>query len=67
MATVDCVVAAVASVGVTSCTEFDVDVVVTDMADATAAEAKDAFLHICKVGVPMSEADFEKAVSWAAP
>lgn len=40
-------------------------VVVTDMQDATAAEAKHAFLHICKVGVPMSEKDFENAIAWA--
>lgn len=40
-------------------------VVVTDMENATAAEAKHAFLHICKVGVPMSEKDFENAIAWA--
>lgn len=41
-------------------------VVVTEMTNATAAEAKDAFVHICKVGVPMSEADFNSAIRWAA-
>ena len=40
-------------------------VVVTNLEQATVEEAKDAFLHICKVGVPMSAADFEAAVSWA--
>jgi hypothetical protein len=40
-------------------------VVVTDMEGATADEAKDAFLHICKVGVPMSEEDFKKSLAWA--
>jgi hypothetical protein len=38
--------------------------VVTSLEYATAEEAKDAFLHICKVGVPMSEADFEAAIAW---
>ncbi len=41
-------------------------VVATNLEQATAEEAKDAFLHICKVGVPMSAADFEAAVSWSA-
>jgi hypothetical protein len=40
-------------------------VVVTEMQGATAAEAKHAFLHICKVGVPMSEQDFEASLAWA--
>lgn len=40
-------------------------VVVTDIKNATAGEAKDAFLHICKVGVPMSEKDFDAAIAWA--
>lgn len=40
-------------------------VVVTDIRNATAEQAKDAFLHICKVGVPMSEKDFDAAVAWA--
>jgi hypothetical protein len=31
---------------------------------ATPEEAKRAFLHICKVGVPMSEADFDAAIGW---
>lgn len=45
----------------------DARTVVTDMQHATADEARDAFLHICKVGVPMSEADFEAAIGWAQP
>lgn len=40
-------------------------VVVTNIKYANVAEAKEAFLHICKLGVPMSEEDFEAAVSWA--
>ncbi|KWT98479.1 MULTISPECIES: DUF262 domain-containing protein [unclassified Variovorax] len=39
-------------------------VVVTEMEYATAQEAKDAFLHICKVGVPMAASDFDAALSW---
>ncbi len=44
----------------------DTRVVVTDMESATIEQARDAFLHICKVGVPMSEADFDAAFRWAA-
>jgi len=44
---------------------MEAKVVVTDIQYATVAEAKEAFLHICKLGVPMSEADFEAAVAWA--
>ena len=40
-------------------------VVVTDLENVTAEEAKDAFLHICKVGVPMSEEDFKASLAWA--
>lgn len=40
-------------------------VIVVDVENATAAEALDAFLHICKVGVPMSEKDFSRALAWA--
>jgi hypothetical protein len=36
----------------------------TTISDATADEAKYAFLRICRVGVPMSEADFDQAVAW---
>jgi hypothetical protein len=36
----------------------------TDIQYATQAEAVDAFLHICKVGVPMSEADLAAALAW---
>lgn len=39
--------------------------IVTSLEHACAAEARDAFLHICKVGVPMSAADFEAAVQWS--
>lgn len=35
--------------------------------NATVEEAKNAFLHICRTGVPMSEADFDAAVNWRAP
>lgn len=42
----------------------DARVVVTDVQGATADEAKDAFLHICRVGVPMSEKDLETALGW---
>lgn len=31
---------------------------------ATAAEARHAFLRICRVGVPMSQEDFDRAVGW---
>lgn len=41
--------------------------VVTNLEDATAEEALDAFLHICKTGVPMSEDDFKASISWAIP
>jgi hypothetical protein len=44
----------------------DARVVATTLEHASVADAKRAFLHICKVGVPMSEADFDAAVSWAA-
>lgn len=40
-------------------------VVETVLENASVQEAKNAFLHICKVGVPMSEVDFDNAVSWA--
>ena len=43
----------------------DARVVATDMEYATAQEAKDAFTHICRVGVPMAAEDFDKALSWA--
>lgn len=40
-------------------------VTVTDIQGATAQEAKDAFLHICRVGVPMSAQDLDHALGWA--
>jgi hypothetical protein len=42
----------------------DARTVVTDMERASVDEARDAFLHICKVGVPMAEEDFQRAVQW---
>lgn len=36
----------------------------TTIEEASPAEAKDAFLAICRTGVPMSEADFDFAMSW---
>lgn len=36
----------------------------TTIANATPEEAKDAFLAICRTGVPMSEEDFDYALSW---
>jgi len=38
----------------------------TTLERATLEEARDAFLHICRVGKPMSQADFEAAVAWVA-
>lgn len=40
-------------------------VIVTDLSGASLQEAKHAFMHICKVGVPMSEIDFDAALAWA--
>jgi hypothetical protein len=40
-------------------------VVVTHIEGATVQEARDAFLHIAQVGVPISEADFDRATQWA--
>jgi len=42
-------------------------VVVTDLENATVEEARDAFRHICKVGVPMSVEDLEASLAWAFP
>jgi hypothetical protein len=41
-------------------------VTLTVIVDATPEEAKHAFLRICRTGVPMSEADFDRATAWAA-
>lgn len=38
----------------------------TIIEDATAAEARHAFLRICRVGVPMAQEDFDRAVGWSA-
>lgn len=49
-----------------ACDAFrDARVVETVMENGTVAEAKRAFLHICRVGVAMSEADFDAATRWA--
>lgn len=40
-------------------------VVVTDLEQATPLEARDAFLRICRVGVPMTSVDFDKSMAWA--
>lgn len=45
----------------------EAQVTYADIQGATVDEARDAFLHICRVGVPMSPADFEAAVAWALP
>lgn len=39
----------------------------TVILDATPEEARNAFLRICKVGVPMSEQDFDMAINWISP
>lgn len=38
--------------------------VVTLIENATAEEARNAFLRVCRVGVQMSQEDFDKAVNW---
>jgi hypothetical protein len=43
----------------------DARVTVTTIEDATAEEARSIFLRICRVGVPMSQVDFDRAVGWA--
>jgi len=35
--------------------------------NATVEEAREAFVNICRVGVPMSQHDFDKALQWKAP
>jgi hypothetical protein len=40
------------------------DITITN---ATVEEAREAFLNICRVGVPMSQEDFDNAVQWKAP
>lgn len=37
----------------------------TEIDDATAEEARHAFMRICRVGVPMSQEDFDNAISWS--
>ena len=36
----------------------------TVIEDATAAEARHAFLRICRVGVPLAQEDFDRALGW---
>lgn len=43
----------------------DARTTVTVIEDATAEEARSAFLRICRVGVQMTQDDFEKAVNWS--
>lgn len=45
----------------------DARIVATDIKYATFEEALEAFLHICKPGVPMTKKDFKAALSWAIP
>jgi hypothetical protein len=42
----------------------NVQMTITHLERATVAEAKDAFIHICKVGVPVSEEDFDRALNF---
>ncbi|WP_410950823.1 DUF262 domain-containing protein [Pseudomonas sp. S1(2024)] len=42
----------------------DARVTVTTIEDATAEEARAIFLRICRVGVQMSQVDFDRAVGW---
>lgn len=42
----------------------DARVVVTLLENASVIQAKKAFLHICRSGVPMSESDFDAATAW---
>jgi len=39
----------------------------TSLIHASVAEAKSAFVKICRVGVPISDADFDAALRWAEP
>ena len=42
----------------------DARIVSTIIIRASPEEAKKAFLHICRVGTPISEEDFNKALDW---
>lgn len=44
---------------------MNAQVTVTDIQKASIEEARDAFLHICRVGVPMTEKDFDAALNWS--
>jgi hypothetical protein len=43
---------------------LDVRFTATSLENATVEEARDAFLHICRVGVPLAEKDFLAAIQW---
>jgi len=45
----------------------DAKVVATWIEHESVENARRAFLHICRVGVPMSAEDFDKAIEWTAP
>ena len=42
-------------------------VIVTVLHGASATQARDAFLKVCRTGVPMAEDDFMTAVNWQEP
>jgi biotin synthase-related radical SAM superfamily protein len=44
----------------------DARTAITIIENATPDEARSAFLRICRVGVQMSQEDFDKAVNWSA-
>jgi hypothetical protein len=44
----------------------DARTAITVIENATPDEARSAFLRICRVGVQMSQEDFDKAVNWSA-
>lgn len=48
-------------------TFLEAQAAVCDMQRASLDEARDAFSHICRVGVPMSERDFDAALKWGQP
>lgn len=43
----------------------DIRIVEAELSEATPEEAKQAFLRICRTGVPMSEKDFDQAAAWS--
>lgn len=51
-----------------ACDKFrEAQINITVIESATADEARHAFLRISRVGVPMSQEDFDTAVSWSTP